>query len=91
MNEMSAETQEMLSIMDEYERGEVNLEEAVAKISQYAPLGDNAIAEILMGVERENVLKFPEPRFEEVEPEDDESCSKAVFSFTAEFDLDDPA
>jgi len=38
-------------------------------------------------------LKFPEPRSDkEVEiTDDDEACSKSVFTFTAEFDLDEPA
>jgi hypothetical protein len=88
-NEMSQETQDMLTIVDQYETGDLNLEEAIDKISAYAQLGADRIAEILLGVERENILKFPEPRSEIAD--DDEACSKAVFSFTAEFDLDDPA
>lgn len=88
-NEISQETQDMLTIVDRYESGDLNLEEAIDKISEYAPLGADRIAEILLGVERENVLKFPEPRSEIVD--DDEACSKSVFTFTAEFDLDEPA
>jgi hypothetical protein len=88
-NEMSQETQDMLNIVDRYESGDLNLEEAIDKISAYAPLGADRIAEILLGVERENILKFPEPRSDI--DDDDEACSKAVFSFTADFDLDDPA
>jgi hypothetical protein len=92
-NEISQETQDMLTIVDRYESGDLNLEEAIDKISTYAPLGDDRIAEILLGVERENILKFPEPRSDkEVEiADDDEACSKSVFTFTAEFDLDEPA
>ena len=94
-NEMSQETQDMLTIVDRYESGDLNLEEAIDKISAYAPLGADRIAEILLGVERENILKFPEPRSDidddDDDDDDDEACSKAVFSFTAEFDLDDPA
>lgn len=88
-NEMSQETQDMLTIVDQYETGDLNLEEAIEKISAYAPLGADRIAEILLGVERENVLKFPEPR--SATRRFQEACSKTVFSFTAEFDLDDPA
>ena len=65
MKEFSKETQEMLSVVDEYEQGEVNLEDAVAKISLCTGLDDERIAEILRGVERENVLTFPEIKLKE--------------------------
>ena len=92
VTEISTDSQQMLDIVDQYERGDLNMNEAIVKISDLAPIGDNRIEELLLGVERENVLKFPEPRFEEVEePEEDEACSKYIFSFSADFDLDDPA
>lgn len=93
VTELSTESQQMLDIVDQYERGDLNMDEAIVKISDLAPIGDNRIEELLLGVERENVLKFPEPRFEEVEEpeEEDEACSKYIFSFSADFDLDDPA
>ena len=94
VTELSTDSQQMLDIVDQYERGDLNMNEAIVKISDLAPIGDSRIEELLLGVERENVLKFPEPRFEEVEEpeeEEDEACSKYIFSFSADFDLDDPA
>ncbi len=79
----------VLTIGDLYTAGEINMEEAVLAMSEY--IDEDDAVQLLTGLTRDNVIKFPEPRFEDVEPEKDEACSKAVFSFTAEFDLDDPA
>jgi len=56
---LSDETQQMLAVVDKYEDGELNLEEAVKMIQNFSPIGTKRIKEILNGVERENLLKFP--------------------------------
>ena len=57
---LSDETQQMLAVVDKYEDGELNLEEAVKMIQKFSPIEKQRIKEILNGVERENLLKFPE-------------------------------
>ena len=50
----------MLAVVDKYEDGELSMEEAVKMIQKFAPLKAQRIKEILNGVERENLLKFPQ-------------------------------
>ena len=57
---LSDETQQMLAVVDKYEDGELNLEEAVKMIQKFSPIEKQRIKEILNGVERENLLKFPQ-------------------------------
>ena len=57
---LSEETQQMLAVVDKYEDGELSMEEAVKMIQKFAPLKAQRIKEILNGVERENLLKFPQ-------------------------------
>jgi len=56
---LSDETQEMLAVVDKYEDGDINLEEAVKMIQYFSSIEEAKIREILNGVERENLLKFP--------------------------------
>jgi len=67
----------------------INMWEATVALSDY--MSEDEAIDLLKSLRRDNVVKFPEPRSEDQEYEDDESCSKAVFTFTAEVDLDDPA
>ena len=60
---LSDETQEMLAVVDKYEDGDINLEEAVRLIQSFSSIKAQRIREILKGVERENLLKFPEGNF----------------------------
>ena len=60
---LSDETQEMLAVVDKYEVGELNMEEAVRLIQSFSSIKAQRIREILNGVERENLLKFPEGNF----------------------------
>jgi Ca2+-binding EF-hand superfamily protein len=60
---LSDETQEMLAVVDKYEDGDINLEEAVRLIQSFSSIKAQRIREILNGVERENLLKFPEGNF----------------------------
>jgi hypothetical protein len=58
---LSAETQQMFAVMDMYEDGELTMDEAVKKIQTFAPLDKKAVKKILLGMERDNLLKFPAP------------------------------
>jgi hypothetical protein len=60
---LSDETQQMLAVVDKYEVGELNMEEAVRLIQSFSSIKAQRIREILNGVERENLLKFPEGNF----------------------------
>jgi len=60
---LSDETQEMLAVVDKYEDGDINMEEAVGLIQSFSSIKAQRIREILNGVERENLLKFPEGNF----------------------------
>jgi len=62
MENLSQDTQQMLDVVDQYETGELNLEQATKMIMACAPLLEaEKIKNILMGVERENLLSFPKP------------------------------
>jgi len=50
-------------VVDKYEDGDINLEEAVRLIQSFSSIKAQRIREILNGVERENLLKFPEGNF----------------------------
>ena len=56
--ELSQETQQMFAVMDKYEDGEINIEEAVQLILAFAPIEPKRIREILNGVERDNLIKL---------------------------------
>ena len=87
MIELSNDTQEMLSVVDKYEQGEVNLEEAIAEISQYAQLDDKTIRGILRGVERENIIEFPKPQTKEAQSEKSKSWKSDIVSCLLHFAL----
>ena len=50
----------MFDVIDRYETGEINLEQATDMIMACAPLEAENIKNILKGVERENLLNFPQ-------------------------------
>lgn len=56
--DLSQETQQMFAVMDKYEDGEINIEEAVQLILAFAPIEPKRIREILNGVERDNLIKL---------------------------------
>ena len=39
VTELSTDSQQMLDIVDQYERGDLNMDEAIVKISDLAPIG----------------------------------------------------
>jgi len=55
----SQETRQMFDVVDRYETGEINLEQATEMIMACTPLEAEKIKNILKGVERENLLNFP--------------------------------
>lgn len=62
MENLSQETQQMFDIVDRYETGELNLEQATKMIIACTPqMEAEKIKNILKGVERENLLNFPKP------------------------------
>ena len=81
---------DLLTISELYTNGEIHLEEAMLAMSSYMS-GDDAF-KLLTSLTRDNVIKFPEPRFEDVEElTENELTDDVTFTFTPEFDLDDPA
>lgn len=56
--ELSQETQQMFTVMDKYEDGEINLEEAVQLILAFAPIEPKKIREILNGIDRDNAINL---------------------------------
>ena len=81
---------DLLTISELYTSGEIHLEEAMLAMSSYMS-GDDAF-KLLTSLTRDNVIKFPEPRFEDVEElTENELTDDVTFTFTPEFDLDDPA
>lgn len=85
-----------MTIGDMYTSGELNLWEAKVALSCY--MTEDEAIDLLKSLDRNNVVQFPVPRSEDEEEltedwltEEDEACSKAVFTFTADFELDDPA
>ena len=60
MEYLSQESQQIFDVMDRYETGEINLEQATEMIMAWAPLEAEKIKNILKGVERENLLNFPQ-------------------------------
>jgi len=81
---------DLLTISELYTSGEIHLEEAMLAVSSYMG-GDDAFT-LLTSLARDNVVKFPEPRFEDVEVlTENELTDDVTFTFTPEFDLDDPA
>ena len=59
MEYLSQESQQMFDVMDRYETGEINLEQATEMIMACTSLESEKIKNILKGVERENLLNFP--------------------------------
>ena len=60
MEYLSQETRQMFDVIDRYETGEINLEQATDMIMACAPLEAENIKNILKGVERENLINFPQ-------------------------------
>jgi Ca2+-binding EF-hand superfamily protein len=56
--ELSQETQQMFTVMDKYEDGEINLEEVVQLILAFAPIEPKKIREILNGIDRDNAINL---------------------------------
>jgi len=59
MEYLSQETRQMFDVVDRYETGEINLEQAIEMIMACTSLESEKIKNILKGVERENLLNFP--------------------------------
>lgn len=66
---------DLLDIHDRYVDGKINLEQAIKETRVILPLEDSKIEELLMTLERENVVQFPSQ-----EEEEDKSCENIVFT-----------
>lgn len=55
---VSEESSHLLTVMDKYEEGKLNLNEAVDQISNRY-MSDQAVRTILMDMPRNNVIEFP--------------------------------
>jgi hypothetical protein len=66
---------DLLDIHDRYVDGKINLEQAIKETRVILPLEDSKIEELLMTLERENVVQFPAQ-----EEEEDKSCENIVFT-----------
>ena len=62
MEALSQEAQQIFDVVDKYEDGEINLEEATKMIMDRTTLEAEAIKNILMGIERENLINFHEAK-----------------------------
>ena len=62
MEALSQEAQQIFDVVDKYEDGEINLEEATKMIMACSPLEAENIQNILKGVERENLIYFEEKK-----------------------------
>ena len=78
--------EDMLTVTGLYADGKINMREASVALSEY--LTEEEAQEMLTSLERDNVVNFPKGTVEIAE--DDELCSKYVFTLTLE-DFDDPA
>lgn len=66
---------DLLDIHDRYVDGKINLEQAIKETRVLLPLEDHKIEELLLSLERENVVQFPSR-----EEEEDKSCENIVFT-----------
>lgn len=66
---------DLLDIHDRYVDGKINLEQAIKETRVFLPLEDHKIEELLLTLERENVVQFPSR-----EEEEDKSCENIVFT-----------
>ena len=66
---------QLLDIHDRYVDGKINLEQAIKETRVFLPLEDHKIEELLLTLERENVVQFPSR-----EEEEDKSCENIVFT-----------
>ena len=66
---------DLLDIHDRYVDGKINLEQAIKETRVILPLDDHKIEELLLTLERENVVQFPSR-----EEEEDKSCENIVFT-----------
>lgn len=78
--------EDMLTVTGLYAEGKINMDEASVALSEY--MTEEEAHQMLTSLERDNVVQFPMGRMEIAE--DDELCSKYVFTLTLE-DFDDPA
>lgn len=76
--------EDLLTVSGLYADGKINLIEATVALSEY--MTEEEAHEMLTSLERDNVVEFPKGTI----AEDDELCSKYVFTLTLE-DFDDPA
>tara|TARA_E500000318_G_scaffold10645_1_gene9405 strand:+ start:1910 stop:2197 length:288 start_codon:yes stop_codon:yes gene_type:complete len=67
---------DLLDIHDRYVDGKINLEQAIKETRVLLPLEDHKIEELLLSLERENVVQFPSRE----EEEEDKSCENIVFT-----------
>ena len=67
---------DLLDIHDRYVDGKINLEQAIKETRVILPLEDHKIEELLLSLERENVVQFPSRE----EEEEDKSCENIVFT-----------
>ena len=67
---------DLLDIHDRYVDGKINLEQAIKETRVILPLDDCKIEELLLTLERENVVQFPSRE----EEEEDKSCENIVFT-----------
>ncbi len=67
---------DLLDIHDRYVDGKINLEQAIKETRVILPLDDHKIEELLLTLERENVVQFPSRE----EEEEDKSCENIVFT-----------
>ena len=78
--------EDMLTVTGLYADGKINMREASIALSEY--MTEEEAREMLTSLERDNIVDFPKGTVEFAE--DDELCSKYVFTLTLE-DFDDPA
>jgi len=56
--ELSTETLDMLSIVDKYEAGAINLDEALKALAPFFPDSEARLRKILKGIDRSNIIKI---------------------------------
>jgi len=78
--------EDMLTVTGLYADGKINMREASVALSEY--MTEEEAHEMLTSLERDNVVDFPKGTVEFAE--DDELCSKYVFTLTLD-EFDDPA
>ena len=84
MNDTS--TEDLLTVTGMYTDGKINMYEAAVALSGY--MSEDEAVELLTSLKRDNVVSFPKGTIEI--DEDDELCSKYVFTLTLD-EFDDPA